>query len=688
MRSFIKLCLLAVAVLVLTACQSSVTAAPEATATPSTLPGLAGTNWVLSSLEGDLPLPGTTVTLQFGADGALSGNDGCNQFSTTYVQDGNQLTIVQPGASTLMACQADVMQQATNFMDALAVVTSFSANNRQLILQADGQVLATFRVDSQELAGTSWEVTAYNNGRDAVVSLLIGTEISAEFGEDGLVSGNAGCNDYFAEFSSGNGEITVSPPGSTFRFCPEPSGVMEQEAEYLAALESATTYSIQGNSLQMRRADDQLALTMTRRYVVDLPAPPDSSIAWGRAIAPRGLNVRSGPGVNFPVIGVAVYGDQSEIVGRSEDGAWWAVPLPSTAGGIGWVSTDFVIALNTADVPVLEVAAPPIVIPTVEVPASTPTPMPPPTATPTAQISFTADHTTIEQGQCTTLRWSAQNVEVVWINPQNDLFDRTPRPHIGIQQVCPAVTTTYEMRSQLRDGTFDLQTVTVTVTPSQQPQISLWADRTTIDQGQCTRLYWSVENVQGVWVYPQGESYQRFPRVGNDSERVCPDRTTTYEMRVLLQDGSTVFREVTINVNPAPTSVPPTATPVPPTATPVANPLADTRWDVINYNNGQGGVITMILDTHANLNFAGDSTLSGNASCNNFTASYQVNGNGINIGLAGSAQAFCPEPEGIMDQESQILAAMQSATSFAINGNILEFRTGGDQIALLLQRAP
>ena len=31
---------------------------------------LGGTSWVLSSLNGQLPLPGTTVTLQFGDDGS------------------------------------------------------------------------------------------------------------------------------------------------------------------------------------------------------------------------------------------------------------------------------------------------------------------------------------------------------------------------------------------------------------------------------------------------------------------------------------------------------------------------------------------------------------------------------------------------------------------------------------------
>jgi heat shock protein HslJ len=241
------------------------------------------------------------------------------------------------------------------------------------------------------------------------------------------------------------------------------------------------------------------------------------------------------------------------------------------------------------------------------------------------------------------------------------------------------------MRVQQRDGSFVLKSVTIEVraaaTPA--PQISLWADRTTINQGECTRLYWSVENVQAVWVYPQGERYSRFPRVGNDSERICPTSTTTYEMRVLLPDNTTVFRQVTITVNVVATPVPPTPTPAP-----VGNALENTRWDVVQFNTGSDAVTSLLADTNAQVNFGSGGQVSGNASCNNFNGSYQVNGNNITIGQASATAMLCAEPEGKMDQEAQILAALQSAATFTISGDVLELRTGGDQIAAILRRAP
>jgi heat shock protein HslJ len=44
-------------------------------------------------------------------------------------------------------------------------------------------------------------------------------------------------------------------------FCSVPEGVMDQEALYLAALQTAATYSLQGDSLEFRAADGGLAVS-------------------------------------------------------------------------------------------------------------------------------------------------------------------------------------------------------------------------------------------------------------------------------------------------------------------------------------------------------------------------------------------------------------------------------------------
>ena len=149
MRTITKLALLLIVLLALAACQpaslpvdtpaASTETAPESPADTPAAPAVAsldlsGTNWTLSSLDGALPLADVSVTLDFAADGTVSGSDGCNRFSTSFTQDGASLTIDQPMASTMMACEEPVANQAAAYTAALAATTSFLGSERQLVL--------------------------------------------------------------------------------------------------------------------------------------------------------------------------------------------------------------------------------------------------------------------------------------------------------------------------------------------------------------------------------------------------------------------------------------------------------------------------------------------------------------------------------------------------------------------------
>lgn len=87
-----------------------------------------------------------------------------------------------------------------------------------------------------------------------------------------------------------------------------------------------------------------------------------------------------------------------------------------------------------------------------------------------------------------------------------------------------------------------------TATPS--PTITFTADRNVITQGECTVLRWSVQNVQAVFLYPAGENWQNYPTVGQGSREVCPNQTTTYELRVIHLDGRHEVRQQRIDVIP------------------------------------------------------------------------------------------------------------------------------------------
>jgi uncharacterized protein YgiM (DUF1202 family) len=72
------------------------------------------------------------------------------------------------------------------------------------------------------------------------------------------------------------------------------------------------------------------------------------------------INVRSGPGTEYPSFGVAPAGTVAEVIGMSNDGNWWVIRLPVeiAADEQGWVSVDFVEPDNIGQPPIIE--APPV----------------------------------------------------------------------------------------------------------------------------------------------------------------------------------------------------------------------------------------------------------------------------------------------------------------------------------------
>jgi heat shock protein HslJ len=227
---------------------------------------LTGKVWALTELMGKPPAAGVGISAEFSSDGKVSGSAGCNRYSGTYTVSGNSITISSSVATTMIMCDESVMEQESAYLKALAEAKTYAVNGDQLTLAgADKTSLVIYNAQSQDLTGTSWEATGYNNGKQAVVGVQAGTTLTADFGKDGTLSGNSGCNTYSGGYKVNGDQITIGPLASSMMACEEPAGVMEQEAQYLAALQSAATYQIEGNVLQLRTKDDALAAIFNRK---------------------------------------------------------------------------------------------------------------------------------------------------------------------------------------------------------------------------------------------------------------------------------------------------------------------------------------------------------------------------------------------------------------------------------------
>jgi len=229
--------------------------------TPS---GLDGTAWTLAGLPGRSMLSHVTASLSFHPGGRISGSDGCNRYAGAYRADGSALTIT-PGGATMMACPAPVMQQADAFTAALAATRSHALAGGRLVLHdAAGGTLATFEtMQPAALPGTRWTALAVNNGKQAVASIATGTEITAEFGADGSLTGSGGCNRYTTRYTHDGAMLTMRPAALTRRACPPP--VMEQEQQYMAALARVATYRFDADRLELRSAAGSLEVSYRRQ---------------------------------------------------------------------------------------------------------------------------------------------------------------------------------------------------------------------------------------------------------------------------------------------------------------------------------------------------------------------------------------------------------------------------------------
>lgn len=216
-----------------------------------------GQTWLLTGLSGleaarleGLERP---VTVRF-ADGRVNGFSACNTFGGDYAQDGERLVVGQL-ASTMMACAGPAAEVEQAFQAAFAGSLQFALESDRLTLtNASGAALQFVLQPPPRLEGVAWTVKSYNNGRQAVVGVTEEAAIVMQFG-DGEVSGHAGCNRFRASYTATGERIEFGPASTTRMACAEP--LMTQEREFLDALVSTVTWTVEAGVLDMHRADGE-----------------------------------------------------------------------------------------------------------------------------------------------------------------------------------------------------------------------------------------------------------------------------------------------------------------------------------------------------------------------------------------------------------------------------------------------
>lgn len=186
-----------------------------------------------------------------------------NSYSGSYeAKDDGGLTIGEINA-TLMAGPPEAMAVETAYFAALQKTASYTSDGQQLTLyDKDGKELLVFVKSTVSLLGP-WNVTGYNNGKQAVVSLIASSTITMDFGDAGALTGTSGVNTYSAKYeTTGTGEIEITQAVKTE--IGGPQDLMTQEQQFLSALEASKKYDIRGETLELRDLEGALQVTATR----------------------------------------------------------------------------------------------------------------------------------------------------------------------------------------------------------------------------------------------------------------------------------------------------------------------------------------------------------------------------------------------------------------------------------------
>ena len=236
---------------------------------------LEGTEWVLTSLNGNSPVEGSTITLAFHNEDEISGNGGCNNYFTRYGDSGDGfITISQGIERTKWGCDVPegVLQQEEAYFEALANAATYRVMNDRLEFDnAAGETILTFAMKEEPpidpaLDDTEWVLTSLNGS-----SLLEGSNITLNFtGTE--VGGFAGCNAYGGEYTAADeGTLTIPGFAITEQLCQTPDGIMQQEDAYTEALLSAATYRVTDDRLEIANAagETTLVFTMKEEFPMD-----------------------------------------------------------------------------------------------------------------------------------------------------------------------------------------------------------------------------------------------------------------------------------------------------------------------------------------------------------------------------------------------------------------------------------
>ncbi len=224
---------------------------PEPTAAAGIDPQLAGSEWILSTLDGQSPLAGSRITLQFEGPTA-GGNAGCNSYGAEIRAAAGGVFDAGEAARTAMAClePEGVMEQEEAYLAALASITAYrlQPDSLSLLDQAGDARLVFSRKeettsDPAALVGSAWTLAAVD-GQPPTARRAI----TLSFGPDAYW-GRSDCRSYVGSYQAGADDIAFPTTAMLGEPCAGEQLLLPESGDYQLAGQQLVLTGARGNTL-------------------------------------------------------------------------------------------------------------------------------------------------------------------------------------------------------------------------------------------------------------------------------------------------------------------------------------------------------------------------------------------------------------------------------------------------------
>jgi uncharacterized protein YraI len=165
-----------------------------------------------------------------------------------------------------------------------------------------------------------------------------------------------------AELTACGAESPPPPPTATvvsFLTQPEPSAAPQVEPEVAGAAASPTRPASSPTPSPEPTATNTAVPVNTPTQVPSPTLEPIPVVKINDTVT-TAINVRAGPGTDYPVVSQFQPGQEARVTGRNEDTSWWQVSLDDAPDALGWVAGQLVtLSGDNGTIPVAAAPAPP-----------------------------------------------------------------------------------------------------------------------------------------------------------------------------------------------------------------------------------------------------------------------------------------------------------------------------------------